>query len=54
MSSVDFEHLINLMGHRISKNDTNSRKAIPVKERSAITLRFLTTGGGFLSQFNVC
>jgi len=44
MSSIDFEYLINLSGENISKKDTNFRKAIPVKQRLAVTLRFLATG----------
>lgn len=53
MSSADFEYLINLMGHRINKKDTNYRQAIPVKERLAITLRFLATGDSYHSLMYV-
>lgn len=49
MSSEDFEKLINLVGHRIAKKDTNYREAIPVRERLAITLRFLATGDSYHS-----
>lgn len=49
MSSANFEFLINLVGHKICKQDTNFRDSIPVKERLAITLRFLATGDSFHS-----
>jgi hypothetical protein len=49
MSYSDFDALINLVGPRISKEDTSFRKAIPVAERLAVTLRFLASGGSFTS-----
>lgn len=49
MTSCDVEWLIGMVGHRIGKQDTNFRKAIPVKERLAVTLRFLATGDSFTS-----
>lgn len=49
MSSNDFECLIVGIGHIISKKDTNYRKAIPVRERLAITLRFLASGDSYTS-----
>lgn len=49
MSSEDFENLINLVGHRIAKKNTNYREAIPVRERLAITLRFLASGDSYHS-----
>ncbi|KAG8301320.1 hypothetical protein J6590_056007 [Homalodisca vitripennis] len=41
MASSDFEHLIVMLGHVIGKQDTNYRKAIPVQENLAVTLRVL-------------
>nr|CAH7769119.1 unnamed protein product [Callosobruchus chinensis] len=56
MTAEDFERLIILVGPKISKMDTKFRKAIPVQDRLAITLRFLATGNSFTSLqylFNV-
>ena len=49
MTSEDFEELIKLIGPIIQKKDTKLRKAIPVKDRLALTLRFLTSGDSFTS-----
>ena len=49
MSYSDFDALINLVGPRISKKDTSFRKAIPVAERLAVTLRFLASGDSLAS-----
>jgi len=49
MSPAEFQYLINLVGEQISKKDTIYRKAIPVQERLAITLRFLATGDSYVS-----
>ncbi|KAL4084072.1 hypothetical protein QTP88_029388 [Uroleucon formosanum] len=46
---MDFEHLLSKIGPIIMKEDTNMRKAIPVQERLAITLRFLASGDSFTS-----
>jgi hypothetical protein len=49
MSYSDFDALISLVGPRISKKDTSFRKAVPVAERLAVTLRFLASGDSFTS-----
>lgn len=49
MSSSEFENLLNLIGPKISKRDTNWRKAIPINERFAITLRFFASGDSYNS-----
>nr|CAH7753149.1 unnamed protein product [Callosobruchus chinensis] len=56
MTAEDFERLIIFVGPKISKMDTKFRKAIPVQDRLAMTLRFLATGDSFTSLqylFNV-
>jgi len=40
MSPSEFEFLINLIGEKISNKETAFRKAISVRERLALTLRF--------------
>lgn len=49
MSLADFEFLLHKIGPRITKQDTDWRKAIPAKVRLAITLRFLATGDSYRS-----
>jgi hypothetical protein len=44
LTSEDFEILVNKLGPKVSKKDTNCRHAIPVNERIAVILRFLATG----------
>ena len=44
MSPDRFEHLVNLVGPFIAKQDTKLRKAITVQERLVLTLRYLATG----------
>lgn len=49
MSMEDFESLESLVGPQIVKMDTFMREAITVRERLAITLRFLATGDSYTS-----
>lgn len=49
MSAADFEYLLTVIGPKISKRDTNCRSAVPVRDRLAITLRFLATGDSYTS-----
>lgn len=49
MSSEDFEYILNKIGPSISKMNTNMRECIPIKERLAVTLRFLASGDSFKS-----
>ncbi|XP_046141433.1 uncharacterized protein LOC114882097 [Osmia bicornis bicornis] len=49
MSSEDFEFLINGIGPKIQKKDTRFRKVVTVKERLAITLRFIAMGDSYTS-----
>ena len=44
MSPERFEHLLQLIGPKITKEDTRFRKSIPAGERLALTLRFLASG----------
>ena len=47
MSKSDFEFLLNAIGPRITKRDTNMRSSIPITTRLAITLRFVATGDSY-------
>ncbi|XP_023312111.1 protein ANTAGONIST OF LIKE HETEROCHROMATIN PROTEIN 1-like [Anoplophora glabripennis] len=49
LSSSDFEMILNLIGPKIQKENTNFRLAIPIKERLALVLRFLATGDSYTS-----
>lgn len=49
MKSSDFEYILNNIGHRIGRKDTIFRDAIPVRERLAVTLRFLASGDSYQS-----
>ena len=44
MDQMDMEELLNLVGGAITKKDTRMRLALPVKEKLALTLRFLASG----------
>ena len=49
MSAADFEFLLQKIGPFIHKQDTSMRKAIPIEQRLAVTLRFLASGDSFVS-----
>jgi hypothetical protein len=49
MSPSEFEFLINLIGEKISKKNTPFRKTTSVQESLALTLRFLASGGSYVS-----
>lgn len=56
MSPERFDHLLQLVAPLIVKKDTRFRKAIPPRERLALTLRFLATGESQISlsfQFKI-
>ena len=44
MSAMQFEFPLDLVKHRIVKEDTKFRDAIPVQDRLMVTLRFLASG----------
>lgn len=47
MSNATFLYICNELRSMIEKNDTNMRKAIPVEQRVALTIWFLSTGSDF-------
>jgi hypothetical protein len=47
MTANDFELLLQLIGPRIKKQDTNMREAVPLSRRLAVTLRVLATGDSY-------
>ena len=49
MSPSEFEFVINLIGEKISKKDTEFRKATSLQERLALTLRFLASCDSYVS-----
>jgi hypothetical protein len=44
MDATTFEELLQIVGPRVTRQDTVMRRAIPPGERLAVTLRFLATG----------
>lgn len=55
MDSKDFQFLLELIGPKISKQDTVMRAAISAEERLIATLRFLATGRSYEDlKFNTC
>ena len=44
MSAIDFDNLTNRLGHKLFRRDTSMRAAISVKEKLAVTLRYLASG----------
>nr|XP_053618113.1 uncharacterized protein LOC128679722 [Plodia interpunctella] len=53
LTNTDFEYLLNIVGPRIVKKDTNCRTAISAQDRLAITLKYLSTGESFISLCDV-
>lgn len=51
MSATDFEFLLNLIGARLTRQDTNYRKCITVTEKLAVVKIF--GNWRFLPKFNV-
>lgn len=49
MSASDFEVLLTKIAPRITKENTNMRKAVRPADRLAVTLRYLATGDSYLS-----
>lgn len=49
MSESEFEYLLQKIGPKICKENTNCRPAIPITERLAVTLRFLSTRDSYHS-----
>lgn len=47
MNEATFEILLNLVTPFLIRKDTNMRQCLPVKERLAVTLRYLATGRNF-------
>uniref|UniRef100_A0A182M598 Transposase Helix-turn-helix domain-containing protein n=1 Tax=Anopheles culicifacies TaxID=139723 RepID=A0A182M598_9DIPT len=49
LNREEFHHILSLIGPKISRQDTDMRKAITPKQRLAIALRFLATGDSYAS-----
>lgn len=47
MNDITFEKLLKLVTPFLLRKDTNMRRCLPVKERLAVTLRYLATGRNF-------
>jgi hypothetical protein len=54
MSPTELEFLINLIGEQIPRKDTTFWKAIPLKGRLALTLRFLASGHSYVMVARSC
>uniref|UniRef100_A0AAG5DWM0 DDE Tnp4 domain-containing protein n=1 Tax=Anopheles atroparvus TaxID=41427 RepID=A0AAG5DWM0_ANOAO len=46
-SVIDFDYLLEQIGPKISKTDTNMRKSLSAKDKLIVTLRFLATGDNY-------
>ncbi|KAG8228409.1 hypothetical protein J437_LFUL003882 [Ladona fulva] len=53
MSPVDFECLLEMVGPRISKKETNFRVPFSATNRLAVTLRFLASGDSYRYKTHV-
>lgn len=53
MSSTDFEIILDKIGGKISKINTNFRKSISPANRLAATLRFLASGDSYASHVHL-
>ena len=49
MTAEDFEYIVSLIGPKIERMDTKLREAVTVRERLAVTLRFLATDDSYTS-----
>jgi hypothetical protein len=47
MNDITFDKLLELVTPFLLRKDTNMRQCLPVKERLAVTLRYLATGRNF-------
>lgn len=48
-TSIDFENILGMIASSIVKQNTKFRDALPVQERLAVTLRYLTSDDSFVS-----
>lgn len=49
MSNIDFQYILCKIEPIIKISDTLMRRAIPARERVAVTLRFLASGDSYMS-----